>query len=94
MESPGAVFTSAHRKIISVIHLGFQDKRFAVWEIEKVAEVSKSSAAHIMARLVDLRLLKRHRPSYRHRNYETTRQWDHNVMKVIEIYELARMLNI
>ena len=87
-------FVAAHRKVIAYIHLGFRDKPFAIAEITKGCGASESSVTRTLRKLVDLRLV-RHTPNrFAGRNYEISRVWDKDVMKVIENYELAKIIGI
>ncbi len=88
---------STHRKVIAYIHLGYQRKPFAIWELREGTLVSTSSVTRTLAKLVDLRLVRHlSKPGFKDRNYEVTKLWHDtgDVMKVIEIYELAKILNI
>lgn len=87
-------FVSTHRKVIAYIHLGFRDKRFAIWEIRDGSAVSGSSVTRTIAKLVDLKLVRHHQSGFKGRNYEVTKAWDADVMKVIEVFELAKVLNL
>ena len=88
------VFVSTHRKVIAVIHLGFRDKQFAIWELRSASGISGSSVTRTLRQLTSLKLVRHTENRFKGRNYEVTRAWDTDVMKVIEIYELAKVLNI
>lgn len=91
------VFMSTHRKVIAYIHIAHQNKPFAIWEIRLGTAVSTSSVTRTLAKLVDLRLVRHlNKPGFKDRNYETTKLWHDtgDVMKVIEVYELAKVLNL
>ena len=87
-------FVSTHRKVIAYIHLGFRERPFAIHEVRSGSGVSNSSVTRTMQKLVDLKLLKHSENKHQGRNYEVTRLWDNDVMKVIEVYEYAKVLGI
>ena len=87
-------FLTTHRKIISCIHIVYRNHRFALWEIRIATGVSPSSIARTMKQLVRLRLVRHFPNSGQDRNYLTTSLWSQDVMKNIEVFETAKVLNI
>jgi len=85
---------STHRKVIAYIHLGYRDKRFAIWELRAGSGASNSSVTRTLVRLVELKLVKHYATGFKGKNYEVTKSWHPDVMKVIEVFELAKALNI
>lgn len=93
------VFVSVHRKVIAYIHLAFRHtpgQRFAIHQVRKGANVSESGATRTMRKLVDLKLLVHHDKNYVGQFKYSVNQsrWSHNVMEVIENFELAKALDI
>ncbi len=91
-----AVFQSTHRKVIAYLHILYKQsgKRFAIWEVRHGADVSSSSVTRILKELVELKLVRHYEKGFMGRNYEVTQAWDTDIMKVIEVFELRRVLNL
>lgn len=88
----------SHRKVIAYIHLvAFRVEkptRFSVKIIEEGSGVSNSSVTRTLRKLVDLKLLRHYDSGFAQRHYQTTNAWPKDVMKVIETYELAKVLKL
>lgn len=87
-------FLTTHRKVISCIHIMFRQQRFAIHELHKQTNVSVSSITRTLRKLVELKLVRHHPNSGLDRNYEVSYLWNQDVMKVIEVFEMAKILNL
>src|SRR5262245_7446484 len=88
------VFVSKHRQVIAFIHLGLRGRPFSIVDIRDGANVSTSSVTRTLKQLVNLRMLRHYCNRYAGRNYECSSQWSDDVMKNIEAFELAKILNL
>jgi len=88
------VVESAHRKVITAIGVRYANGApFAIWELERVVNVSKSSIIRVLRQLVKLNYVLHSKKAYAGKHYRVAARWT-DVIEVTNTFEIAKALKI
>ena len=88
-------YASAHRKVIATLHTTwFDGEPFALRDVVKYSDTSKSSCLRILKFLVQINLVKNSRKAFGGRHYRLTKNWPMRLENAIQTFEYGHILYV